>query len=231
MTKPEEALQRLAQQLAFRDLSLLRRALTHRSYLNENPGFTQDNERLEFLGDAVLDCIVSDWLYQHYPEMREGEMTRIRSALVRTERLADFARSLQLGEALLLGRGEENNGGRERTPLLCDAFEALVGALYLDRGLEHVREFVLPFLEENIYEALYQPEILDPKSTLQNWTQKHGKGTPQYEIVDASGPDHNKTFTAEVYIRGECYGSGQGSSKHQAEEAAAIDALRQLGQI
>ncbi len=226
---PEEALQKLAQRLNFNDLGLLRHALTHRSYLNENPGFTQDNERLEFLGDAILDFLVGDWLYQHYPEMREGDMTRTRSALVRNERLARFARSLRLGEALLLGRGEENNGGRRRTGLLCDAFEALIGALYLDQGIESVRRFILPFLEENIDEVLYQIERQDPKSYLQNWSQKQGHGTPDYVIIAATGPDHDKVFTAEVRIGGKVYGRGQGSSKHQAEEAAATQALQNLG--
>ncbi len=229
MSHDESALQRLAQRLSFDDLSLLRRALTHRSFLNENPEFTQDNERLEFLGDAILDFIVGDWLYQSYPEMDEGKMTQTRSVLVRTDRLARFARNLSLGEALLLGRGEENNGGRNRAQLLCDAFEALIGALYLDQGIERVRAFILPFLQENIDEALYQIERLDPKSTLQNWAQKENLGTPHYRIVDEEGPDHNKVFTAEVYIRNTFYGRGQGSSKHQAEEAAALAALQEIG--
>jgi ribonuclease-3 len=226
---PETALQALAERLQFRDQARLRQALTHRSYLNENPGFTQDNERLEFLGDAILDFIVGAWLYEHYPEKSEGDMTRIRSALVRTERLAAFARQVHLGDALFLGRGEENNGGRDRDGLLCGAFEALLGALYLDRGLEAVRHFVQPFLESHIEEVLFQLERIDPKSHLQNWAQGQHIGTPKYEIVKAEGPDHRKRFTAEVTINGEVYGRGQGHSKHQAEENAALNALDQLG--
>lgn len=226
---PEAAIQQLAARLNFHDLARLRQAMTHRSYLNENPGFTQDNERLEFLGDAILDFIVGAWLYENYPEKNEGDMTRIRSALVRTERLAAFARQINIGECLLLGHGEENNGGRDRDGLLCGAFEALLGALYLDQGLEAVQRFVQPFLEEHIEEVLFQLERIDPKSHLQTWAQGQHLGTPQYSIIKAEGPDHRRVFTAIVTIQDEVYGEGKGHSKHQAQENAALDALKKLG--
>lgn len=228
---PEEtdaALARLARQLGVQDLSLLRRALTHSSYRNEHPEVSQDNERLEFLGDAILDFIVGDWLYQHFPEMHEGDMTRTRSALVRTEELATFAREIDLNLALRMGRGEEVNGGRQRDALLCGAFEAMIGALYLDRGIEAVRHFMLPFLEKHIDEVLDGHETIDPKSSLQIMAQGMHLGTPFYEILNASGPDHAKIFTAHVMIGDREYGRGQGSSKHQAEEQAALDAIQKL---
>ncbi|MCK4962120.1 MAG: ribonuclease III, partial [Anaerolineales bacterium] len=153
--------------LVFKDLSLLRRALTHRSYVNEHPDVLEDNERLEFLGDAVLDFLTGAWLYNRFPEMNEGQLTRLRSALVRTEQLASFAQELQLGEAMLLGRGEETTGGRERLALLCATFEALIGALYLDSGLNSVIEFVEPRLEVATDTVLEDESLLDARSLLQ----------------------------------------------------------------
>jgi ribonuclease-3 len=213
--------------LPFSNLALLTRALTHRSYVNENPESVEDNERLEFLGDAVLDFVVGAWVYNRFPEMREGELTKIRSAIVRNDHLALFARRLNLGAAFRLGRGEYASGGRQRDGLLGSLFEALIGALYLDAGLEQVEAFVHPLLEES--QAFVLDEIHDPKSRLQEWAQSEKMGTPQYVTVGSSGPDHAKVFEVEVRIQGLAYGRGHGSSKQVAARIAAQTALEALG--
>lgn len=215
--------------LPFRDSMLLSRALTHRSYLNEHPEALEDNERLEFLGDAVLDFMVGAWLYNHFPEMPEGDLTRMRSALVHTEQLAEFARQLNLGGAMRLGRGEIQAGGRARSGLLCDTFEALVAALYLHAGLDAVVHFLEPLLESASEEILLLRKNEDPKSKLQEWAQSQGYPAPQYVTRGATGPDHEKTFDVSVIIKGSVYGSGKGHSKQIAAKAAAVDALEQLG--
>jgi ribonuclease-3 len=211
--------------LSFSDLSLLTRALTHRSYVNEYAA-VEDNERLEFLGDAVLDFIVGAWVYNRFPEMPEGDLTKIRSALVRNDQLAKFARKLDLGNALRLGRGEASSGGNNRDNILGSVFEALVGALYLDAGLTAVNTFVNPILEE--YRESIINEIHDPKSKLQEWTQSQKLGAPRYRVVGTSGPDHAVVFEMVVEVAGIVKGSGTGSSKSFAEHAAAEDALNNL---
>jgi len=210
------------------DLRLLTRALTHRSYVNEHPDIVSDNERLEFLGDAVLDFVVGSWVYNRYPEMAEGELTRMRSALVRTESLAEFARQLKLNQAMRLGRGEIQAGGRERDVLLCATFEALVGALYQGKGLEVARNFILPFLEPTAESILLQMQTIDPKSRLQELTQANGWGIPKYVTAQADGPDHARIFDIEVHVNGKCIGKGIGSSKHAAQLLAAQQALENL---
>ncbi|GAB4504749.1 MAG: ribonuclease III [Anaerolineales bacterium] len=222
-----ELAQRL--KLPFTNLGLLTRALTHRSFVNENHHVLEDNERLEFLGDAVLDFVVGDWVYHHCPEMPEGDLTRLRSALVRTEMLASFARQLNLGAALRLGRGELASGGRERDTLLCAAFEAVVGALYLDVGIPAVQRFVEPLIDNVRERVLDRAEIFDPKSTLQEWAQAQKWGTPHYYTVETSGPDHARTFVVEVRINDQAYGRGSGPSKHLAAQNAAQAALQALG--
>jgi ribonuclease-3 len=216
--------------LPFDDLRLLTRALTHRSYINEHGHAGDDNERLEFLGDAVLDFLVGAYVYRHFVEMREGEMTRMRSALVRTESLARLARNLGLGRALRLGRGELQSGGRDRDPLLCGAFEALVGAIYQHKGLDAARDFVLPLIAPLADEiANDTPSVtIDPKSRLQEWSQRHGLGIPQYIPAQTDGPDHAKTFVVDVYISGKLYGRGSGSSKKDASQSAAQNALENI---
>lgn len=211
----------------FSNLSLLTRALTHRSYVNENPNSTQDNERLEFLGDAVLDFIVGAWVFHRFPEMPEGDLTKMRSALVKNEQLAVFARKLELGRAILLGRGEYASGGHHRDALLGSAFEAVIGALYLDSGLGAVESFVTPLLD-GARESILN-ELHDPKSHLQEWAQSQKMGTPRYNTVSFSGPDHARIFEVEVEVAGEVRGRGTGSSKHAAEQAAAQNALENLG--
>jgi ribonuclease III len=215
--------------LPFDNLHLLTRALTHRSYLNEHTEVLQDNERLEFLGDAVLDFIVGAWLYNRFPEMAEGEMTRMRSALVRTEQLADFARQLDLGTAMRLGRGEAQAGGRHRPALLCATFEALIGALYLEQGIPAVQSFISPLLEAAAEHILQQPDLYDAKSRLQEWAQSQKMGTPRYFTLQTRGPEHDKFFEIEVRIGNHAYGRGSGPNKQSAAQAAALDALTSLG--
>lgn len=226
---PQELVQRL--RLPFSDMRLLTRALTHRSFVNEHPEVPQDNERLEFLGDAVLDFVVGAWLYNHFPEMAEGQLTRMRSALVRTEQLAAFARELGLGPAMRLGRGELGGGGRDRDALLCDTFEAIVGALYLHGEIPSVRAFVFPLLEKTADDLLLQPDVYDAKSRLQEWTQAHKLGIPRYETRLAEGPDHAKTFTVDVYIRSDHMGTGMGPNKQSAAQNAAADALSRTNEF
>ncbi len=213
--------------LSFSNLSLLTRALTHRSFVNENADAIQDNERLEFLGDAVLDFTVGAWVYNHFPEMPEGDLTKLRSALVKNEQLAAFARTFDIGRALRLGWGEYSSGGHYRDSLLGSAFEAVVGALYLDSGLGAVDAFVHPLLEGACESIL--DEMHDPKSHLQEWAQAQKMGTPHYRTISATGPDHAKTFEMEVGIGDKVHGKGSGSSKQAAEHAAAQDALENLG--
>lgn len=217
--------------LNFVNLYLLRRALTHRSYINEHPALSEDNERLEFLGDAVLDFLSAAWLFDRFPEFDEGQMTRCRSALVGNEQLAEFARRLGLGELLLLGRGEQSGGGRIRPALLGSAFEALVGALYLDQGIEAVRRLMLPLLDSEMEAILRERKDLDSKSMLQEWAQAHGSGSPAYELLETSGPDHARIFRVAVAVAGKVCGEGLGASKQLASKAAATQALRMLGLI
>lgn len=224
---PQEFAERIG--IEFEDHLLLSRALTHRSYLNEHPEALEDNERLEFLGDAVLDFLVGAWLYNRYPELPEGNLTRLRSALVRTEQLAEFARDIQLGSAMRLGRGEEDAGGRERPALLCGTFEAMIGAIYLDCGIEQVSEFIQPLLEPAADLILQGQKDKDPKSILQEWAQSQGFGTPYYRTTDSQGPDHAKVFEVEVFVNDIVYGRGVGHSKQLAAKSAAREALNQIG--
>jgi ribonuclease-3 len=214
--------------LPFSNLALLTRALTHRSFVNEYES-VEDNERLEFLGDAVLDFIAGAWVYNRFPELPEGDLTKIRSAMVRNEQLAKFSRKLNLGQALRLGRGEAASGGRTRDNLLGSAFEALVGALYLDSGLEKVREFVTPIFEDA--RELILDQIHDPKSELQEWTQSQKLGSPHYRVISTSGPAHEVTFEVAVEVAGVEKGRGSGSSKSVAQHAAAQNAMKNLGLI
>jgi ribonuclease III len=221
---------RLAERLgvSFGNPSLLTRALTHRSYLNENSSAVEDNERLEFLGDAVLDFVVGAWVYHHCPEMAEGDLTRMRSALVRNEQLAEFARQLNLGQAMRMGRGEAASGGRDRDGLLGSTFEAVIGALYLDRGLPAVDDFMEPLLDGVRERVIMRAEIYDPKSRFQEWAQSEKLGTPRYVTIDSSGPDHAKVFEVEVRIKDQTYGRGSGPSKQIAAQVAAQTALESL---
>jgi len=211
------------------NISLFTRALTHRSFINEHPEEIEDNERLEFLGDAVLDFMVGEWLYNRFPEMPEGGLTQMRSALVQTQQLAEFARRMKIGNALRLGKGESKAGGRLRNSVLCDAFEALIGAIYLDSGISGVKSFLNSHLESASQEILASHKNEDPKSILQEWAQSIGYPPPKYQLIDSVGPDHSKIFHIQVVVNKEDLGSGKGTSKQEAEKNAARTALIRIG--
>ena len=217
-------------ELPFKNLLLLTRALTHRSYINEHPEALEDNERLEFLGDAVLDFVAGAWLYNHFPEKAEGELTRMRSALVCTEQLAEFARAMNLGPAMRLGHGEDQAGGRQRDILLCATFEALVGALYLQNDISVIQRFIHPMMEAVSEQFLLRNDLQDPKSRLQEWSQGEKLGIPHYVTLQASGPDHDRMFEIEVHINGKVYGHGAGHSKQTAARLAAQASLEIIEQ-
>jgi ribonuclease-3 len=213
----------------FKNPALFTRALTHRSYLNEHPEVEPlDNERLEFLGDAILDFIVAGWLYKRYPDLSEGRLTSIRSALVRTEKLSELSTHVGLSELLRLGKGEANSGGRTRQTLLADAFEAFIGALYLDRGLRAVQRWLMPLLKTEVERIIAEQSDRDAKSALQEWSQALHGITPHYRTVGEYGPDHAKRFTVAVYIGADEAGRGDGPSKQSAAQAAAAAALKRL---
>lgn len=215
--------------LTFRNEELLIRALTHPSYLNENhQSATEDNQRLEFLGDAVLDFISGELLYHRFPDAAEGRLTRLRAALVRTETLAQLALSCHLHEVLLLGKGEEDNGGRQRMSNLCAAFEAVMGAYYLDSGLQAVATYVTPLFEDALAQVIAREFDKDPKSQLQEWAQRHLNTTPVYETIHSEGPDHDVVFTVVVLINGKQCAEGRGKSKRSAAQDAARNALGKM---
>jgi ribonuclease-3 len=218
--------------IQFSNRQLLQQAFVHRSFMNEaSDDFPlSDNERLEFLGDAVLGFVASELLYNRYINKQEGELTNLRAALVRRETLARFARRLKLGSYLLLGHGEEESGGRTRPATLCATFEAVVGALYLDQGMDAVREFLVPILMKELVVVEEKALAKDPKSRLQEWAQSTQGHTPRYRTIATSGPDHARVFTVQVSIEKHPYGIGKGRSKQEAAQAAAAMALFRLGQ-
>ncbi|CAI8789357.1 ribonuclease III [Brevibacillus sp. M2.1A] len=213
----------------FRDESVLRQAFTHSSYVNEQRGKRiSDNERLEFLGDAVLELTVSQFLYKTFPKMSEGEMTKLRAAIVCEPSLVKFAELLNFGDLVLLGKGEELTGGRQRPALLADVFEAFVGALYLDQGLDAV----FSFMEKYVYPRIDKGEfaqVTDFKSQLQEFVQQDNLGDIHYRIVEEKGPAHNREFVSEVLLNNRSLGIGSGRSKKEAEQQAAARALVKLG--
>jgi ribonuclease III len=230
MDRSTTSLQKVQAKLnyGFRDPALLELALTHPSYAHEHPeegGEEHHNQRLEFLGDAVLDFLVAAWLYRTYEEFPEGPLTRLRATLVRTTTLAALAEELDLGQALRLGRGEEESGGDQRPANLCDALEATVGALYLDGGLDVVWSRLEPWFVDRVDMILEAESYVDAKSRFQEWTQAELGKTPAYQIVDEEGPDHAKIFTAQVLVGQTVAGQGVGASKRMAEQAAARVAL------
>lgn len=218
--------------LHFKDKRYLQRAFVHRSFMNEIEEETEltDNERLEFLGDAVLGFVTSEMLYRHFPNLSEGELTNLRAALVRRETLARFAGELKLGDFLLLGHGEEDSGGRTRPATLCATFEAVIGAVYIDGGLSAVREFLMPRLEDELERVAVVALAKDPKSRLQEWIQSELGVTPRYKTVVTQGPDHARVFTVQVTADKHPYGIGRGRSKQEAAQSAAAMALHRLGQ-
>ncbi len=224
-----------------RDRSLFTLALTHRSYLNEHPEAQGNNERLEFLGDAVLGFLIGEMLYKLYPNMNEAQMTHLRSRLVDEKQLSQLGAQLGLGELILLGKGAEKDGGRTNPSLLNDAFEATIGAYFLDAGIEPVRDYLLPLFmpllekliddsttsEERNSDRLDRPSetFIDSKNRFQQWTLSHYGEHPTYQIIVESGPDHAKEFTAQVSIQGTVYGIGKGRRKQEAEKRAAEAAI------
>lgn len=214
----------------FHNPELLNLALTHRSYIYEAPGEGQSsNERLEFLGDSILAFISADFLYRTFPNLSEGELSDIRAILVKRDTLANFAREIGLGRFLLLGRGEQSSGGGQR--VLASAFEALLGALYLDSGLETVREFLRPRLEPLAHTIVSKRLFKDNKSLFQELAQAHDGITPSYRLVSSEGPSHNREFTVEVLLGDSVVGRGHGRNKQAAEQEAAYNALVSRGWI
>jgi ribonuclease-3 len=215
--------------ISFRQESLLEQAFAHLSYLNENPDFARpSNERLEFLGDAILNFIVAEKLYEEFPKIPEGELTEIRASLVCRDTLAELASSLKLGDCLLLGRGEEANGGRMKASNLANAMEALIGALYLDQGLARARRFILRQLKPELKKIKAGKKTPNYKALVQEFIQGQRRPTPVYRLVEATGPDHSKQFTVEILVEGEALGRGTGKSKKTAESQAARVAWEKL---
>jgi ribonuclease-3 len=215
--------------ITFKDVSLLEQALVHRSYMNEaGLPHLESNERLEFLGDALLSFVVARRLYSDFPNFSEGDLTKLRSSLVRTETLASIARSLNLGDYLYIGKGEDESGGRNRQKNLAGTLEAVIGAVLNDQGFEAAKEFVLRILGEELNQTTNEKLEKDPKSKLQEVMQAKQRLTPTYRTIDASGPDHERLFTVEVFGREVLLGRGSGRNKRAAEQEAAREALRNL---
>jgi ribonuclease-3 len=213
----------------FNNRALLQHALVHSSYVNENPqAAPESNERMEFLGDAVLGLVVADDLFAAYPDQDEGHLTELRTHLVRRDTLAKAARRLKLGEELLLGRGEEGGGGRARASNLSHAYESVVGAIFLDGGLKEARKFVRKSLGPELQALTERAFPVDPKSRLQELSQSRFQQPPHYRLVQAEGPDHARRFTIEVVVNGQVSGTGSGRSKQDAEKEAAQEALVNL---
>lgn len=210
----------------FQDKKLLKTAFTHRSYLNENRGQgLQNNERLEFLGDAVLELIISSYLFKNYTDRAEGDLTSIRAAIVRTESIAEETRKLELGQYLKMSKGEEDSGGKEKEYLLANLYEAILGAMYLEHGYDVCRDFVSRTLFLKIETIISEELFIDPKTKIQELMQRKYKVTPIYEIVKEDGPDHEKTFTVALFRDTEKLSEGEGPSKQKAEEDAARNAI------
>jgi ribonuclease III len=215
--------------ISFNNPVHLELALIHSSYINENPGLAEEsNERLEFLGDAVLGLVIAERLYRDFPLSPEGELTRLRAALVRRETLAQMARKIDLGKYLSLGNGEEVGGGRDKTANLAGAFESLIAAIYLDQGLESARSFILGLFGPEMHQQAHRGAGTDYKSKLQEILQAQSQITPTYTLIEARGPEHDKQFTVEVLAGKEALGQGAGKSKKLAEMEAARAALGRL---
>jgi len=220
INKPQSILK-----IKFRNKSLLNRALTHRSYLNEAGPGARDNERLEYLGDSVLALVVNEYLFKRFEKYPEGDLAKIKSAVVSEATLFKVARELNLGSFLLMGKGEELSGGRARPSILANSLEAVIGALYLDSGLKDCKKLVLSLLKSDIERIDSMESYRDPKTTLQEYVQKKYRERPLYEIIAESGPDHQKQFTVRLVVAGKSIAEGTGASKRGAEMEAARKAL------
>lgn len=208
----------------FKDKNNFKHALTHRSWVNEHKGERSSNERLEFLGDAILEFVVSKEIYNLFPRQEEGYLTALRANLVNTVALSEFAKKIDLGSALYLSKGEEDSGGRTNPSLLADTVEAIIGAIFIDRGLMDAAEFIKENLMAEVEKKATEP-LKDPKSRLQEYVQSQGLPAPKYKVVEESGPDHSKKFIIEVVVNDTSWGKGEGKSKGAGEQAAAGQAL------
>lgn len=208
----------------FKNKQLFEQAFTHRSYLNEGGRGTESNERLEFLGDSILSYIVSSYIYSKYPELKEGELTNLRAALTNTTALYVVGQKLNLGEHLMLSRGEEASGGRQNKSILANTFEAVLGAVYIDQGIEAAEKFVVDTVLADV-DAIIEMGLKDAKNLLQELLQKEKKSAPSYQVTKEEGPDHAKRYTVGVYLAGELLAEGDGKSKQEAEKSAARNAL------
>jgi ribonuclease-3 len=211
----------------FSDKNFLDTALTHRSWVNEHSKQRESNERLEFLGDAILEFVVSKELYKRFPQKEEGYLTALRANLVNTVNLAKVAGKLDLGNKIYLSKGEEETGGRTNSSIMADTVEAVIGALFLDSGIEKVENFIYKYLLSDIDEKLGQP-LKDAKSRLQEYVQAQGHPAPKYEVVSEDGPDHNKKFTIKVLVDSKEWGKGEGKNKSEAAQNAAAKALEKV---
>ena len=211
----------------FKNKDLLNQALTHKSWVNEHPNQRGTNERLEFLGDAILEFVVSQELYKNFPNKEEGYLTSLRANLVNTVNLAEISEKLSLGKEIFLSKGEDEGGGRKNQSLLADTLEAIVGALYLDQGLKAVEEFIHLNLLKDVGEKIKKP-LKDAKSRFQEYVQSKSMPTPRYQVVEETGPDHAKKFVVQVLVSGNSIAKGSGKSKAEAEQTAAEAALNKL---
>lgn len=211
----------------FKNKDLLEQALTHKSWVNEHPGLRGSNERLEFLGDAVLEFIVSKEIYKQFPDKEEGYLTALRANLVNTVNLAKVAKMLQIGDKIYMSKGEIEGGGRDNRSILANTIEAVIGAIYLDRGVASCEEFIEKHLLFNLREILAEP-LKDPKSLLQEQVQSQGYPAPRYEVIEETGPEHDKRFTIEVLVGGKQRGRGTGKNKSEAAQSAAKTALEKF---
>lgn len=212
----------------FKNKQLLVEALSHSSYANEKKKIRRSNERLEFLGDSVLSIVVSQYLFLHFAHLPEGELTKIRASLVCEKSLHEFAKVINLGDYILLGKGEENTGGRERPSILADAFEAVIAAVYLDGGMDAATKHVLRFVPDDI-DSRKSSVFNDYKTVLQEIIQKNPEEKVEYQLAGQSGPDHNKAFKVQVCLNSNIIGTGTGKSKKEAEQMAAKEALELMG--
>jgi len=217
-----------ALKIRFRDLNFLNLSFSHRSYANENPSSSENNERLEFLGDSVLGQIVAHYLYEILPLKPEGDLAKIKSFVVSETSLAQIAQNIGLDEFILIGRGEENSGGRLKPAILADTMEAVIGAYFLDQGHEKCKKFVLSLLAPEIQKVLDNKHEKDYKTQLQEWVQKKYKTYPKYLLIKKVGPDHDKTFFMEVEIQNKVLGRGQGKNKKSAQQMAAQEAWKEI---
>jgi ribonuclease-3 len=215
--------------ITFKNKNLLKQAFVHRSYLNENKELTSSNERMEFLGDAILSFLTSHFLYESYPDFPEGTLTNIRSSLVKTTSLGALAETLGFGELLFLSRGEEESGGRKNTSLLADTFEAFLGAVFLDQGLDAVKKFLGIHLFGHTSDIISNRTYIDFKSLLQEIVQEKSRISPTYRVNKTEGPDHAKTFWVAAMVGDKVVGKGSGKSKQEAEQQAAVSALEKIG--